>query len=174
MKKTIYLARHAKSSWNLGFTKDFDRPLNKRGEQNAVTMAQALKARAWLPELILASPAMRAKQTCEAYCAGLGVPLQTVEWDASIYEAYTITLIQLLMRLPDTTQSVMLIGHNPSLDSVMEQLLESHSVRSAQQADGKLLTTGNVAKLVFTGNWQDLLAADISLDELLRPKTLSH
>ena len=170
--KTIYLARHAKSSWNMNFTKDFDRPLNKRGESDAIRMGEEMRSRLWQPERIIASPAMRVKQTCKAYCEILGYPLENVDWNDDIYEAYTITLLQILINLNESTKSVMLIGHNPAMEDLLLQLCGKAKVSECQQKDGKILTTANVAKLSFDGVWKDITMASISLDELIRPKTI--
>jgi len=172
--KTIYLARHAKSSWNmnlaLNLTKDFDRPLNKRGESDAVKMGDEMKNRLWQPEIIIASTAQRVKQTCDAYCESLDYPIAEIEWNADIYEAYTMTLIQILTNIDEGFNSVMLIGHNPAMENVLEQLAGRQKAKEFQQADGKLFTTANIAKLTFDGAWKDLVSSQVHLNELLRPK----
>jgi len=170
--KTIYLARHAKSSWNLNFTKDFDRPLNKRGESDAVKMGEAMKNRLWKPEVIIASTAQRVKQTCDAYCQSLDFPMTEIEWNPDIYEAYTMTLVQILTSLDETTNSAMLIGHNPAMGNLLEQLAGKSTAKEFQQMDGKLFTTANIAKLTFDGSWKDLVSNVVELEELLRPKEL--
>ena len=171
--KTIYVARHAKSSWNAEAATDFDRPLDKRGEVDAIKMAEELKRLSWLPKKIIASSAMRVKQTCETYCEILNFPLSKVEWNPDIYEAYTITLLQLLNSLDESTKSVMLIGHNPAMEDLLINLCGYAQVSEKQQMDGKIFTTANIAKLTTKAKWNDLVAADIHLDNLLRPKELS-
>jgi len=170
--KTIYLARHAKSSWNMNFSKDFDRPLNKRGESDAAKMGEEMKTRLWRPETIIASTAERVKQTCVAYCESIDYSINDIEWDANIYEAYTVTLVQILTRLDEGTNSAMLIGHNPAMENLLQQLVGNGKARTYQQSDGKLFTTANIAKLTFDGTWKDLILNDVELEELLRPKEL--
>lgn len=170
--KTIYLARHAKSSWNMNFTKDFDRPLNKRGEADAVKMGEQMKLLAWLPEKIIASPAQRVKQTSATYCDIINYPTENIEWNAEIYEAYTITLLQILTDLDQGINSVMLIGHNPSMEDLLVQLCGMAQVSERQQADGKIMTTANIAKVTSNGKWKDLVNDEIILEKLLRPKEL--
>lgn len=170
--KTLYLARHAKSSWNTIVSSDFDRPLNKRGEADAIKMGEVLKSHLWRPEKLIASPAMRVKQTCEIYCEYLEYPLDDVEWNSDIYEAYTITLMQLLMGLDETIQSVMLIGHNPSMEDLLIQLCGYSHVNEQKQKDGKSFTTANIAKLTTNSSWKGLNEDELNLDKLIRPKEL--
>ena len=172
LMKTIYLARHAKSSWNMNFTKDFDRPLNKRGESDAIMMGEEMKNRLWRPERIIASPAMRVKQTCATYFESLDYPVEEILWNKEIYEAYTVTLLQILNSLDENISSVMLIGHNPAMEDLLIQLCGMPQVSQRRQADGKIFTTANIAKLTTNGTWKDLITDEVHLDELLRPKEL--
>lgn len=170
--KTIYLARHAKSSWDSAVTNDFDRPLNERGEADAIKVGEELMRLAWFPEKFIVSPAIRAKQTCEVYCEIIGYPVADIEWNEKIYEAHTVTLLQLLTSLDEYTQSVMLIGHNPAIENLLVHLCGSAKVSEHQQQDGKLFTTANIAKITTDAAWQDLAMEEMSLRQLLRPKEI--
>ncbi len=170
--KTIYLARHAKSSWMSTALKDFDRPLNKRGEKDAVKIGDELVRLDWLPEKIIASPAIRAKQTCEAYCEILAYPVINVEWNSGIYAAHTITLLHILASLNETIKSVMLIGHNPAMEDLLVHLCGYSEVIEQQQRDGKIFTTANIAKLTADSLWTDLVMDEVKLNNLLRPKEI--
>jgi phosphohistidine phosphatase len=109
MAKTLYLVRHAKSDWETGQA-DFDRPLNKRGRRDAPEMGRRLKERGPLPELIVCSPAQRAVETLEL----LELGIETV-FNEAIYEASAGELLDIIQQLDDGMESVMLIGHNPSM-----------------------------------------------------------
>lgn len=170
--KTIYLARHAKSSWGNPVKTDFDRPLNKRGQADAIKMGEELKRLAWLPEKIIASPAIRAKQTVKAYCEIIDYPIQSIEWNSEIYAAYIITLLQLLTNLSENTKSVMLVGHNPALEDLLVHLCGYAKVSQCQQKDGKIFTTANIAKITTNVAWKDLVMDEMQLEGLLRPKEL--
>ena len=172
--KTIYLARHAKSSWSSGFTKDFDRPLNSRGESDAIKMGKAMQDLSWYPEKIIASPAIRVKQTCKAYCKIIDYSIENIEWNTDIYAAYTITLLQLLTSLDENTNSIMLIGHNPAIEDLLIHLCGYSKVNETKQSDGKIFTTANVAKLTTNSAWKDLVMDEMSLEKLLRPKELNQ
>ena len=170
MTKIIYLARHAKSAWDNISLKDFDRPLSSRGMDDTIRMGKALKARNWMPEKIISSPALRAQLTCSAYCEYLGLDEKQIDWQKSHYAAYMITLLQSLTRLPETLASVMLVGHNPAMEDLLLHLCGD--MTDYRQKNGKLLTTGNVARLSVNSQWKDLMMADATRIQLLRPKEL--
>ncbi len=111
-KKTLYIARHAKSSWDDASLSDFERPLNKRGKRDAPIMAEKLKALGVKPDLILSSPAKRAKTTAKHYRDVLGSELQ---YDERIYEASLMSLIYLAQEKFEDIDSLMIVGHNPGL-----------------------------------------------------------
>ena len=122
MPKTLYLMRHAKSSWADMSLGDFDRPLNQRGQRDAPEMSRRLKKQGVKPEIILCSPAKRTRETLERLISELGGTMKAVQFDDRIYEADTKTLLELIHDLPDTCSSAMLIGHNPSMGWLVNQL----------------------------------------------------
>ena len=170
--KTIYLARHAKSSWNSDAGSDYDRPLSERGFSDAKKMAKHLKAQNWEPDYVIASPALRVRQTLQAYAEALDLSSDQIEWNNNFYAAYTVTLLHALMRLPETIGSVMLVGHNPSMEDALFHLCDADELRTHQQKNGKLFTTGNIARLQLDTRWKELSMADAPLEALLRPKAL--
>ncbi len=170
MNKTIYLARHAKSSWNSGAATDFDRPLSNRGVADAVKMGDELKHLGWQPEKVISSPAIRAKQTCHTLCEKLDFPIANIVWNKDIYAAYTVTLLHILSALPESSNSVMLMGHNPAMEDLLINFCGD--VSDYRQKNGKLFTTGNVVKITTESNWKDLAMCEARLEEILRPKML--
>ena len=121
MAKTLYLVRHAKSSWGDMTLGDFDRPLNKRGQRDAPEMGRRLKKRGVLPDIILCSPAQRARQTAELLLRELGGSMDGVQFDERIYEASMATLLDLIRSLPAACAAAMVIGHNPSIGWLANQ-----------------------------------------------------
>jgi len=170
--KTIYLVRHAKSSWNNPALSDFERPLSRRGMADAQRVASELAHRQWVPEKMIASPAQRAKQTCYAFCEGVNCPPENVTWEPALYGAYTITVLQQLTHLPEALNSVMLIGHNPAMEDCLEHLCDAALLEKLRQANGKLFTTANVARLRFSAPWKDIVMQQADLESLIRPKAL--
>ena len=118
-KKTLYIARHAKSSWDDMSLSDFERPLNKRGKRDAPFMANLLKDKGITPDLILSSPAKRAKKTANHYHEALGGELQ---FDERIYEASLRGLIYLVQETLEKVDSVMIVGHNPGFTALNDML----------------------------------------------------
>lgn len=170
MNKTIYLARHAKSSWNSGAPTDFERPLSIRGMADTVKMGDELNRLGWKPELVISSPAIRAKQTCKSLCDKLGIPVESVVWNKDIYAAYMITLLHILSALTESTKSVMMIGHNPAMEDLLLHFCGDVNVH--QQDNGKLFTTGNVVRFILESSWRDLTMSEARLDCIIRPKML--
>jgi len=118
-KKTLYIARHAKSSWDDMTLSDFERPLNKRGKRDAPFMATLLKEKGIKPELILSSPAKRAKTTAKHYHAALGGELR---FDERIYEASAMSLLYLVQEAFKKVDTLMVVGHNPGLTALNDML----------------------------------------------------
>lgn len=122
MSKKLYLVRHAKSDWSNGGLSDFDRPLNERGLRNGPFMADRFAEAGKTIDFILTSPANRAITTAGYFKRRLGI--RDSQWDTErkIYEADTVRLIGIVNRLDDKFETVMLVGHNPGLSSLVQAL----------------------------------------------------
>ena len=97
--KTLYVLRHAKSDWGVEGLRDFDRPLNHRGRKAAKAVGSEMADRGIRPDLVICSPAVRAKETLERLLDGYGPDLAVTE-DRRIYEASTGTLIEIVRSAP--------------------------------------------------------------------------
>ncbi|PYS76978.1 MAG: hypothetical protein DMF66_11785 [Acidobacteria bacterium] len=119
--KRLLLMRHAKSSWGDGSLADFDRPLNERGLKAAPLLGRFMRKQKLRPDLILCSPAERARQTVSLVveAAGLGVPLR---YDERIYEATSARLVEVVSQIEEDAGEAMLVGHNPGLEVLLERL----------------------------------------------------
>jgi len=111
--KELFILRHAKSSWDNPALADFDRPLNSRGKEDAPLMGKHLSKLGIKPDLILSSPAKRAKKTAKIVAEQLGIKPEEIEFRETIYEASAQSLLYLVCQLPDSAKRVMLVGHNP-------------------------------------------------------------
>ncbi len=148
MAKTLYLVRHAKSSWAEKHLNDFDRPLNTRGLQDAPMMGKRLHARGVQPDFILCSTALRTRETCNLLTREMGLSMEAVEFNDRIYEAPTGTLLQLIQALQDTCSSAMIIGHNPSIGWLANTLSDVRIDR---------MPTCAIASLSMdTSHWKDV------------------
>jgi phosphohistidine phosphatase len=119
--KTLYILRHAKSSWDNTQLSDFDRPLNKRGLEAAPLIGEIIYKNSFNPELFLSSPAKRAKQTA-VLVREVGAIKPEIRFDERIYEASPQTLVQIVSELGEQADSVLLVGHNPGLESLIRFL----------------------------------------------------
>ena len=113
--KTIYLVRHAKSDWGSEHTSDFDRTLNERGMKAAPFMASLLKEKKVHPELVIASPAIRALTTAEIFCNILGYPKEKIDKRIEIYEGGAGRLLNIVQQITDNCSTAMIFGHNPTM-----------------------------------------------------------
>ncbi len=113
--KELCLVRHAKSSWKYPKLDDFERPLNKRGQKNAPFMGKVLHQLGFTPDLIITSPASRAAMTARIFAFEIKYPLESILYLSSVYESNERNLIQLLRELDDNLEKIMLVGHNPAI-----------------------------------------------------------
>ena len=160
--KTLLLLRHAKSDWDDASLKDFDRPLAARGERDAPRMGKALRKRGPLPDLIISSPAARAKATIEAVAETAKLDLE-IRFDESVYGASSPELIKLVLGLPDKSSCAMLVGHNPGFEDLVGRLSGSH----------ERMPTAALACIEFkVDHWSDVNDGEGKLVWLLTPKSL--
>lgn len=115
------IVRHAKSSWADPYLADFERPLNERGLTAAPFMGEFMRTNGLVPDKIVSSPAARAKHTAELIKkAGRFAP--AIDFDGRIYEASPRTWRDVVSELPDESQHVMLVGHNPGMEGFIRFL----------------------------------------------------
>jgi phosphohistidine phosphatase len=115
--RRVYLLRHAKSSWKDRSLADRDRPLAGRGRRAAKVMAAHLQKEEVQPNLVLCSPARRARETLERIEGAFGGRVE-VSFEDALYGAGEAALLARLESLPQEVGSVMLIGHNPGLEEL--------------------------------------------------------
>lgn len=152
MSRQLLLMRHGKSDWSTG-ANDFDRPLKNRGKRAAQRMGAWLQQKDLIPDYILSSPAERAKNTAEKLSKAMGLSAQHVHIDARLYEAGLTDLTRALAHCPEHAQRVLLIGHNPVLESLL-MFLDKESLPDPD--DGKLLPTATAAVFNMPDSWADL------------------
>lgn len=113
--KTLYVIRHAKSSWDQPGLSDFDRPLNERGKRDAPRMGKRLKEKSIIPHLMLSSPAKRALSTCKRIAETLDYPKDKIKTERDLYHADDDQILNVLRRINDKHDVVFMFGHNPGL-----------------------------------------------------------
>ncbi len=146
--KTIYVVRHAKAGLGSAHTGDFGRRLNEAGLKAAHFMAELLEERGVVPELVLSSPAERAISTAEIFCDILRYPKERIEKRMEIYEGGAGRLLTILQEIADTSKTVMLFGHNPTMSSFLNLLAEGAIV--------SLATCGVVRIDLAVDSWREV------------------
>jgi phosphohistidine phosphatase len=141
--KRLTLVRHAKSSWKNAALADFDRPLNSRGQRDAPRMGARLAALGILPDIILSSPARRARKTAKLLAAAIPDAHERILFDPALYEASAAVLLERVRTFDESWQHVMLVGHNPGLTDLTN-----------------LLTAAGVENIPTCG----VLVADLAID----------
>ena len=153
MSRYLLLLRHAKSAWDTGAATDFDRPLASRGERDAPVMGKWLKKQGLVPDGVISSPALRARQTTEAACRQMGIKPKQVDWDGQVYAASVFELLNVLKAYKKKPKTLMLVGHNPGLEDLLIYLA---GTGIETPPDGKFLPTAAVAHLEMPDIWRDL------------------
>ena len=115
MAKRLLLIRHAKSDWGNPSIRDFDRPLNKRGNAAAPDMAQRMVKQNIYPDFIVSSPALRALTTANYFAKAWRIDENKIETDKNIYEAGIKSLLQVVNKFDNRYHTIALFGHNPGL-----------------------------------------------------------
>lgn len=158
--KTLYILRHAKSSWDNRDLSDFERPLNERGLKDAPLMGRVIKENQFTPDVILSSPAKRARQTAESVKEAAGIESE-ICFDERIYEASPARLLEVITDQNQKADSILLIGHNPGLEGLIRFLT------------GKIEPMPTAALAVVDlsiEQWSELNSSSGNLRILIRPK----
>ncbi len=117
--KTLFLMRHAKSSWKDDSLEDHERPLKKRGKKDIKLIAKVMKKSDLNPELIITSSAVRAKETAELLAEALGYKGKIITSDA-LYMGEPSDYLKVLKGIKEKYDSVLIVGHNPGLEAYLQ------------------------------------------------------
>lgn len=120
--RTLYLVRHAKSSWKDAELSDMKRPLNKRGKRDAPKIGNLLRKRNEIPDLIISSPAKRAFSTAKRFAKGLKYPGKKIATKKQLYMGSSENFIGVISQAEKKFKSIMLIGHNPGLTEFVNEI----------------------------------------------------
>ncbi len=143
--KKLFIIRHAKSSWGNPQLRDFDRPLNSRGENDAPLMGKVLGNKGYEANLIISSPANRAITTARTIANAIGYPVENIVEEQNIYGAGPQEMLDLINQTNDEVESLFLFGHNPTFTFLAEMLSEANI--------GNLPTCGVVGIEFEYENW---------------------
>ena len=150
--KTLYIIRHAKSSWGDLTSPDFERPLNDRGKKDAPEMATRLKEKKAKIDVFISSPAKRAQKTCKAFCKIFDYPEEKVVFKEELYHAAVETFYNVITSIDNAHHSAAVFSHNPGIT------LFINSLKTAVQVDN-MPTCGIFAVTTNIADWQDFKSA---------------
>jgi phosphohistidine phosphatase len=161
--KKLLLLRHAKSSWDDAGLADFDRPLNGRGRKAAPLVGDLMRQRQLRPDLVIASPAARARETVALVLEASGMKTE-LRYDERIYEATAGQLLAVINGVENDKQEVMLVGHNPGFENFLEYLT-GETLR---------VPTAALALIALDADrWNEAGARGGRLEWLVKPKELA-
>ncbi len=167
---TLIIMRHAKSDWDTSAQHDFDRPLSRRGIRDTGRMGKWLSSTDHLPDQIIASPALRAKQTVKFLCETAGLDVEKIVWEKAIYSTGMQILVDLAKKYFAKNKTVMLVGHNPAMDELLHYLSD---IDVSATHSGKYMTTANIAIFSLNGDSKNFLqAGSARLLVIARPKEI--
>ncbi|MBD2258670.1 histidine phosphatase family protein [Pseudanabaena sp. FACHB-2040] len=165
MEKHLILFRHGKSDWAAEFQRDHERPVAKRGIKAAKAMGKLLAAAGQVPDSIVSSSAVRAKTTAElaAEAGGWGCPLRVTD---QLYEATPEEVMTVIQQEPDTTRTLMLVGHEPTWSELTGRLIGSGRV---------LFPTAAMVRIDFElSSWEQIAFGLGQLVWLIPPKLFTE
>jgi phosphohistidine phosphatase len=148
--KTLYIIRHAKSSWDDPIADDFNRPLNDRGKRDAPRMGRRLKEKEITPDLLITSPAKRALATCHAIAEILQFPAQNIRLEKALYHANSDEILKIIHSVDDKHDVIFLFGHNPGLTDFANEL------RDDKKFIDNIPTCGVVAFNCNAKRWKEI------------------
>lgn len=170
--KTLTLLRHAKSSWDDPVARDFDRPLNGRGQRAAVLVGRYMRSQGMVFDHVVASPAVRTVETLEQVEAGYGSELAPA-WDRRAYLASASSLLDIVHELPAAADSALLIGHNPGLEELILMLIPDRAGDVLRDLVEEKFPTAAIAVMTFdVEDWASIRADGGTLVRFTRPRDL--
>lgn len=158
--RTLYLLRHAKSSWGDASLSDFDRPLKRRGRDAAEVVGKHLATEKLKRPLVLCSPAVRARETARIVLDNAKLHPDE-RFDERIYDASLGDLLQVVSEIPDDVQVAIMVGHNPGFEQLLAHLTSEH----------RPMPTCALAKIELK-DWKNVEVGEGSLEWFLTPKEL--
>jgi len=163
--KSIFLLRHAKSSWSNPGLEDQHRPLNKRGKRDAPLMGERLKARNEDLDIILTSPALRAITTAELFADACGFPAEKIVHESDLYFSGARSLQSIIINQDDQYRALMLVFHNPDITEFANSIDATNQIYN--------MPTCGIVKLVSDIYlWRDWSRSNTEFEYFDYPKKL--
>jgi phosphohistidine phosphatase len=160
--KNLLLLRHAKSSWKDPDLADFERPLNERGCKAAALVGRYIAQENVGIDLIISSPALRARQTIELVLRSAKRSVE-LRFDQLIYEASAMRLLEIISQVEDERKSVLLVGHNPGMEALLALLVDGEQ---------HMPTASLASVLLHSKKWDKVAGAKCELISFVKAKDL--
>lgn len=148
--KTLYIIRHAKSSWADPTASDFERGLNDRGKRDAPRMGKRLKEKAIHPDIVVTSPAKRALSTAKKISEVIKYKKEKIKIESKLYHADEDTILSVVQNINDNQSTAMIFGHNPGLTDFV------NAISSEEINIDNVPTSGIVAFTLPVESWKDV------------------
>lgn len=169
---TLMLLRHAKSSWADTGQVDLDRPLNERGKRAAAAMGHYMASNGFVPQLVLCSPTRRGRETWTLAAGELKAFLEVLV-AAEIYDfGDGKALMECLRHKAGAAQSVLLVGHNPSIHRLAQNLIGAGSGKLRERLEEKYPTAALAVISFDLANWGSLTAGSGTLLRFVTPRDI--
>ena len=169
--KTLFILRHAKSSWDEVPLPDFDRPLNGRGRRAAPVMGKYIRKRYGTPELVQCSTAIRAEETLERMLPEMGgKPVITKE--PRLYLAKKSTMLSVLNRVKGDPKSILMIGHSPGIERFAADLIGEGDAKMRRLLTSKYPTAALTVVKLDVDKWKQAAFGDGKLVDFIRPRDI--
>jgi phosphohistidine phosphatase len=166
VKHTLYVLRHAKSSWAEPTLPDHERPLAPRGERACTLIAEHLRSKRIFADLVLCSSSKRTRDTLELIAPALG-DHPDIRVEERLYQATRSDLLARLREIAENVRSVLVIGHDPALQELVLELATENKLRNRVRAK---FPTAALATLLSREPWARFSAGSLELTAFVRPK----
>ena len=164
--KRLMLLRHAKSDWH-GDVPDHERPLSARGHRDAPLIGRWMVEHDAVPDLILTSTALRARQTCIWVCQELGEKAPTPRLEPKLYAASATEMLAVINHVPETATSVLVIAHLPGIQNLAMRLASVDSDEDAVVDLASHYPTAGLTVLSHAGGWAELDGRDADVTDFV-------
>jgi phosphohistidine phosphatase len=161
--KQIFLLRHAKSDWSTLGQQDFERPLVKRGINDALLISQYIQDKKHSVDAVFCSSAVRTKETFDLCAHSFNFSIEEATYLDELYFGSVDKAIKLIKGLNNNLSSVLLVGHNPAMHILLEEI-------TGKTIDS--FSTCALAQICIENSWKDLSLKNCELKSFIRPKEL--
>lgn len=150
------------------------RPLAASGADDAPEAGRWLRENDWVPDSIVCSDALRTRQTCLWVCEQLGEKAPTPYLDSRIYSAPAAKLISIINETPESVQTMLVVGHMPTVQDVAMRLSAADSDEDAVLAMASNYPPLGLCAFSFDGPWAELDGRDARLEHFEVPRATTH